>query len=331
MSNRYLYAALCGAAAALVAQPARSHEIVGNRMFPATLAIDDPGVADELSLPTIAVSKTGDVPPVKQLDISGEYSKLITEDFAVSFSPTWTHLYAPGGPNMVDASGFQNIETTFKYRLFKNAEHEFVASVGLNIEWGASGAQDVGADRFTTYTPMVYFGKGFGDLPSSLNWARPFALTGQLGYAIPGSNSTVTVDPDNGDVDTEFNPRVLVWGASLQYSLPYLKSAVADLGLPDFVNHMIPLVEASLQTPVSNTLSSGTVTTGTINPGVIWVGDKFQVGVEAMIPVNRQSGSNVGAIGQIHFFLDDIFPNSIGRPIFGNGIASGRPTFGNKP
>ena len=86
-----------------------------------------------------------------------------------------------------------------------------------------------------------------------------------------------------------------------------------------------------MQTPVSNTLSSGTLTTGTINPGVIWVGDKFQVGVEAMIPVNRQSGSNIGAIGQVHFFLDDIFPNSIGHPIFGNGITSGRPTFGNKP
>ena len=116
MSNRYLYAALCGVAAALVAQPAHSHEIVGNRMFPATLAIDDPGVADELALPTVSMSKTGDVPPVKELDISGEYSKLITEDFAVSFSPTWTHLYAPGGPNMIGASGFQNIETTFKYR-----------------------------------------------------------------------------------------------------------------------------------------------------------------------------------------------------------------------
>jgi hypothetical protein len=72
MSNCYLCAALCGAAATLVTQPARSHEIVGNRMFPATLAIDDPGVADELSLPTVAVSKTGDVPPVKQLDISGD-------------------------------------------------------------------------------------------------------------------------------------------------------------------------------------------------------------------------------------------------------------------
>jgi hypothetical protein len=110
--------------------------------------------------------------------------------------------------------------------------------------------------------------------------------------------------------------------------MPYLKSAVVDLGLPDFFNRLIPLVEGSLQTPVANTMSSGTVTTGTINPGVIYVGDTYQVGIEAMIPVNRQSGSSVGAIAQLHFFLDDIFPNSIGKPLFGNGIATGRPTLG---
>jgi hypothetical protein len=327
MSNRIRIAALCGVASVLASlSVARSHEIVGNRMFPATLAIDDPGVADELSLPTVSMFKTADVPTVKELDISGEYSKLITEDFAVSFSPTWTHLYAPGGPTMTGASGFQNLETTFKYRVYKNVEHEFVASVGLNIEWGGSGAQDIGADRFTTYTPTFYFGKGLGDIPVS--WIRPFAITGQVGYAIPSSSSTDTVDPDSGDVDTEYNPRVLVWGASLQYSMPYLKSAVVDLGFPDFFNRLIPLVEASLQTPVANTMSSGTVTTGTINPGVIYVGDTYQVGVEAMIPMNRQSGSSVGAIAQLHFFLDDIFPNSIGKPLFGNGIATGRPTLG---
>ena len=73
-----------------------------------------------------------------------------------------------------------------------------------------------------------------------------------------------------------------------------------------------------MQTPVSNTFTSGTVTTGTINPGVIWVGKYYQVGVEAMIPVNRQSGTGVGGIVQLHLFLDDIFPNSIGRPLFGN-------------
>ncbi len=322
MSKRIVYAALCGVAAALVSSAARGHEIVGNRMFPATLAIDDPGVADELSLPTVSAFKTGDDPSVKELDISGEYSKRITEDFAVSVSPTWTHLYMPGGPLMLGASGFQNLETTFKYRVYKNAEHEFVMSVGLNVEWGGSGAQDVGADRFTTYTPTFYFGKGLGDIPVS--WIRPFALTGQVGYAFPSSNSTITFDSDSGTYDTEFNPRILVWGASLQYSMPYLKYAVIDLGLPDFFNHLIPLVEASMQTPVANTFTSGTVTTGTINPGVIWVGNTYQVAVEAMIPVNRQSGTSVGVIAQIHFFLDDIFPNSIGRPIFSDAIASRR-------
>jgi hypothetical protein len=103
---------------------------------------------------------------------------------------------------------------------------------------------------------------------------------------------------------------------------------VVDLGLPDFVNRLIPIVEASLQTPVSNTATSGTVTTGTINPGIIYAGNTFQVAIEAMIPVNRQSGTSVGVIGQLHFFLDDIFPNTLGRPIFANNINTGRPAFG---
>lgn len=310
-----LCASIC--AGALASLPASAHEIVGNRFFPATLTIDDPGVNDELALPTLTFTKTGD-PAARQVDISGEFAKRITEDFAVSFSPTWTHIYTPGGPTMRGASGWQNVETGFKYRLYRNAEHEFVLSAGLDIEWGGTGAQDIGAERFNVYTPTLYFGKGFGDLP--IGWARAFAVTGQVGYAIPSSSTTVTVDPDSGDIDIEFNPRVLVWGGSLQYSFPYLKSAVVDLGLPDFVNHLIPIVEFSLQTPVANTLTSGTVTTGTINPGVIWTGKYFQVGVEALIPVNRQSGSNVGAIAQLHFYLDDIFPNSIGRPIFGGRL-----------
>jgi hypothetical protein len=311
---------------------ARAHEIVGNRFFPATLAIDDPGVNDELSLPTISMSKTGDDPSFKQLDVSGEFSKRITEDFAVSFAPTWSRLYAPGGPMMTGAQGFQNLGTLFKYRLFKNPDHEFVMSVGLEIEWGGSGAQGVGAERFTVYTPTLFFGKGFGDLPSTMNWARPFAVTGQIGYSIPGVSkiSTATIDADTGEqsIDTAFNPRVLNWGATLQYSMPYLKSTVVDLGLPEFVNRLIPIVEASMQTPVSNTATSGTVTTGTINPGLIYVANTYQIAVEAMIPVNRQSGTSVGVIAQLHLYLDDIFPTTIGRPIFGNGIASGRPNFG---
>jgi methionine-rich copper-binding protein CopC len=51
---------------------------------------------------------------------------------------------------------------------------------------------------------------------------------------------------------------------------------------------------------------------------VIWVGNYFQVGIEAIIPVNRQTGSGVGVIAQLHLYLDDIDPRGIGRPIFGS-------------
>jgi hypothetical protein len=307
---------------------ALAHCFVGARFMPATLSVDDPCVADELSLPTVAMFKNGDDPSARETDISGEYSKRITETFGVSFGATWTHLHPPDGPN---ASGFQNVETMFKYQFLTDPAHELVMSIGLGVEWGATGAVGVGADRFTTFTPTFFIGKGFGDLPDSAGWLRAFAVTGQIGYAIPSSRSTTTfgTDPDTGDqtIDVEFNPQFLTWGGSLQYSMPYLKSNVVDLGLPDFINHLIPIVEFSLQTPVANTLTSGTVTTGTINPGVIWVGNYFQVALEAIIPVNRASGSAVGGMAQLHIYLDDIFPTSIGKPLFGGPVAT-RTQFG---
>src|SRR5258705_14309 len=235
MSTRLLRAGLPGLALALAPLGGGvAHEIVGNRFFPATLGIEDPGANDELSLPTVSNFKTGDDPSFKKRDISAEFSKRITEAFA-----------------------------------------------------------------------------------------------GPFGYAIRGRRSTSSfgVDPDSGELtaDTEFHPKVLNWGGTIQYSMPYLKSAVVDLGLPDFINHLIPIVEATLQTPVSNTFTSGTMTTGTINPSFLWVGNKFQVGVEALIPITRQSGTNVGVIAQLHFYLDDIDPRGIGKPIFGDAVQPASP------
>jgi hypothetical protein len=330
MFTRLARAVLCGPALALIPLGAGAHEIVGNRFFPATLVADDPGVNDELSLPTASLFKTSDIPSVNELDIAVEFSKRITDDFALIVQPTWTHLYVPGGPLGNGASGFQNLETTAKYRVYKNPEHEFVVSVGLVAEWANTGAKSLSVDTFTTYTPTLYFGKGLGDLPDAVWWARPLAVTGVFGYAIPSRSRTIiaTADPDSGDVtvDNSPNPRFFNWGGSIQYSMPYLKTAVNDLGLPDFFNHLIPLVEASLQTPVSNFAGLDNVkTTGTINPGVLWVGDYFQVGIEAIIPVNRQSGTSAGMIAQLHLYLDDLFPTTIGKPIFGGPVTPAKP------
>ena len=62
-----------------------------------------------------------------------------------------------------------------------------------------------------------------------------------------------------------------------------------------------------MQTPVEGPQAGRT--TGTINPGVIWFGRYVQLGLELQIPINRESGKNVGVLAQLHFYLDDIAPN----------------------
>ena len=50
-----------------------------------------------------------------------------------------------------------------------------------------------------------------------------------------------------------------------------------------------------MQTPIEGPHAGRT--TGTINPGVIWFGRYFQLGIEAVIPVNTMTGKNVGVLG----------------------------------
>ena len=87
--------------------------------------------------------------------------------------------------------------------------------------------------------------------------------------------------------------------------------------MPETADALVPLVEFAFQTPT--TPGFGQKTTGTINPGVIWAGQYSQLGIEALIPVNHQSGSTVGALAQVHFFLDDLFRGMwLGGPLFGD-------------
>jgi hypothetical protein len=295
-----------------------AHCFVGARFFPATLVIDDPCVADEISLPTVAWSRTGDIPPASEWDVSVEIAKRITEDFGISIGEDWSQIRQPGAPTL---AGFGDLETTLQYQLLKDASHETAMLLGLIVDWGGTGATNAGiGTSYSLLTPTYYFGQGFGQLPDSIGWARPIALTGQVGYQIPTTSYDVS--------QALYIPQVLVYGASLQYSMPYLKSEVKDFQLPDFINHLIPIVEAQFSTPVANNLGNSYVTTGTINPGVIWVGSYFQVGLEAMIPVNRDSGTGVGFLGQLHLYLDDMFPKSFGQPLIGGASSTpAKPPF----
>jgi hypothetical protein len=293
---------------ALSAVEAMAHCFVGARFLPATLATDDPCVADEISLPTVSWSKTADMPPAMEWDVSVDLAKRITEDFGFSIGQGWTQIHQPGG---FTAAGFGNLETTAQYQLLKDGPHELALLLGLIVEWGGTGAVNSGlAAPFSTLTPTFYFGKGLGDLPDSFGWLRAFAVTGQIGYQIPTRSFDIVLNSPL--------PQVLGYGGSIQFSMPYLKSEIRDYQLPDFINHLIPIVEVQLATPVTNNYGNSALTTGTVNPGVIWVGSYFQVGLEAVFPVNAESGHGIGVLGQLHLYLDDIFPNSIiGRPLLG--------------
>jgi hypothetical protein len=275
--------------------PAMAHGTAGKRFFPATIATDDPAVADELSLPTI--SSTDD-----ETEVSGEYSKRITPDFGFSLEGAWTHSDEGG----VKVEGFQNVEATAKWQFLTDGPHETILATGLSVEFGGSGAERVGAEDTTAITPKLYFGKGLGDLPESMNWARPIAVTGLLGYSMPVSSH------DNAG-DAIANS--LVGGLTVQYSLPYLTSQIKDQGWPTWVNHLTPLVEVAFEDPIRH--ANGERATGTINPGLLWSDKSVQIGAEAIFPMNGDSGHNVGWAVQVHFFLDDIFATSIGKPLFG--------------
>ena len=301
-----------------VTTPAAAHGLAGKRFFPSTLAIDDPFVSDELTLPNILHIKrpaSGDEPATRETEISGELSKRITRFFGFSLEGELVHLDPDGGASL---TGFGNLEVGLKWQAFTSDAHEALVSLGLGWEVGGTGRTATGAESFDVVTPSIFFGKGLGDLPDSLWMLKPLALTGAVGLAIPtrSQTRTVTVEGDEVEEEIERHPHVLQWGFALEYSLPYLSSAVRDVGLPTFIRQLVPLVEVELQTPLDRGQAGRT--TGTVNPGVLWVGRFFQVGLEAVVPINERTGKNVGVRAMLHFFLDDLFPTSFGRPLFGN-------------
>jgi hypothetical protein len=115
---------------------ASAHCFVGPRFFPATLVIDDPCVADEMSLPTVDWLRTGTIPSGSQWDISAEFDKRITEDLGFGISDVWSQIRTPGGPVAV---GLGNLETTLQYQLLKDASHETAMLLGLIVDWGGTG------------------------------------------------------------------------------------------------------------------------------------------------------------------------------------------------
>jgi hypothetical protein len=298
-SAKSIAAATALGLAACIAVPgsAWAHAVVGDRVFPATLTIDDPGVGDEFDTQFGHIATPdGNGGQVNVNTVSYEWDKLITQNLALIMAGSYVSQNSADG----SVKGWDNFTFGAKYLFYTNPAHEIMASGALLTTPGGTGSKAIGAP-YSSFTPEFDFGKGFGDLPAPLAFLRPLAFTASIGPNLTTASSAE-------------GPNSFGWGMTLQYSLPYLQNQVRDLGLPRPFRDMYLVVEAPMSTCTAGACAGQT--TGTINPGVLWVTRFGQLGIEAQIPVNHLSGSRTGVLLDAHLYFDDIFPHSLGKPIF---------------
>ncbi len=166
-----------------------AHGVAGQRFFPTTFAVDDPFISDEFSVlyNYIKMNDLTGGPKVQSSSFDVGYSKRITPSLGIEVDEQYQHLHTE---NDGTASGFGNVGVNLKYQFYTSAEHETILSVGVGDEIGNTGARQVGSESFSVISPAFYFGKGFGDLPESVGYLRPFAITGVFGPNIPSDNTT---------------------------------------------------------------------------------------------------------------------------------------------
>ena len=301
------------AVAGLLAQPqaADAHGIAGNRYFDGTMTFDDPAVADEAIVPNFSyLPLPTQGSNVLENRINWSFARLLTPTLAATLDSGWIHQNWPIG----HTSGFDKTSLGLKYEAYRNNQHEALVSVSLAWSIPHSGSAGVGTDAPSTILPGITFGKGFGDLPDSLSWLRPFAITGSFVDEQPVGTSGRALVPNlaTGSFQNLFSPAVetLRWGFSIQYSTLYLTSRF-DGSSPkeEPLNQWVPLVEFRFDSP------HGQKTVATANPGLAYVAVTWQLAAEVILPMNHAGGNGPGFRAQLLLFLDDLMPSVFGKPL----------------
>jgi hypothetical protein len=287
------------AIAGLTPTASNAYTAAGDRNFPAQLILPQIGPTDALWVPIstrpLEAVKLKD--RTRETSFTGTYSKLITEQLGIQVEDGLIHRDRLRASSV---TGAENFRAMLQYETILDPEHEFLLSVQVGHEFGGTGDPGVGGEKHGATTPGITFGKGLGDLP--IGYWRPLAITGFAAYqAAEGARTNL-----------------FQAGLSIQYSIPYLMSKVANVELPAFLRGMTPIAEVFFTTPVSPISGQGTNTTLLVAPGISYSrGSGWELGIEAIIPATRATGTGVGVIAQLLIELDYLLPDSfVGRPIF---------------
>jgi len=273
-----------------------AYSAAGDRLFPATLVLPQIAPGDEFYTwdDTLPQTPSGVGTGRRQSNFTAVYAKTITDRLGIVVEETWTRLDRVAKGTW---SAMQNLDTEVKYLAIDDQPHEFLLTLGLDREFGGTGAHRVGAFSASATTSRVYFGKGLGDL--DIGYLRPLAVAGLVGYQI---------------ADSPPRPNLATPGFVVEYSIPYLQSKVQSLDLPECIRGLTPMTEVQFTVPAGR--SFGARTTALIAPGVSYAGAGWELAIEGLVPASQATGRGVGAIAQFHLSLDFIAPETIGRPLF---------------
>jgi hypothetical protein len=156
----------------------------------------------------------------------------LTEHLGVRFEEDYAWLARNAASPLI---GWQNLQVVTQYLAIPEPAQEALVTLGVNRQWGGTGARRIGASTRGATVPTGYFAKGMGDL--DLGYLPPLAVTASIGYQFADAPSR----PDN-----------LLTGIAVEYSIPYLQSKVRSFDLPDVLRRMTPQVQTFVTTPTSN-------------------------------------------------------------------------------
>jgi hypothetical protein len=285
--------ALAVAAASFLLLPATAtaYTAVGDRIFPATILLPQAAPGDTL----YATPSTVPVPGGDATNLTATLDKTLTERLGIGIQNGYNWIGRKDASTLV---GWQNLLAYVKYEAILDPEHEFLFSVGTAHEFGGTGTRRVGApENGATLVPTTFFAKGLGDFP--IDYFRPLAFQGFATYQL----SSGAPRPDN-----------VLAGLAVEYSIPYLQSKVRAFDLPDLLRGMTPIVETLVVAPTRNL--GGNTTAVVVAPGVTYLGEGWQFGIEARVPANSAAGHGVGVLAQFSLSFDYFFPDTIGKPLF---------------
>jgi hypothetical protein len=300
-TGRYRRAGLLALATGLVLlggglpRDALAYTAAGDRVFVATGILPQIAPTDQFYTWAWTVPLNGGAvgAPDRATNAGAVFEKTITERLGVHFEESWFRIDRRGAGSL---HGFQNLDTELKYLMVNDHAREFLLTLGVDREWGGTGAARIGASPKGATTPRLYFGKGLGDL--DLGYWRPLAVTGFAGYQA---------------ADGPPRPDLITTGFVVEYSIPYLRSKVQSVDLPELYRGMTPMTEVLITSPAGR--SFGARTTVLIAPGVNFAGEGWEFIVEALVPATRATAGGAGVRAQLHLALDFLFPDTIGRPL----------------